>query len=77
VCAGLIKITFRSSSNRSTTGSLPSSILMEGPAWERAIKDERKSLRHVLHGNIAQLGPARGAGWFHEPGGNILGLRQG
>ena len=27
-------------------------------------------------GHIAQLGPARGA-WFHDPDGNVLGLRQG
>lgn len=27
-------------------------------------------------GRIAQLGPARGA-WFHDPDGNILGIRQG
>jgi len=26
--------------------------------------------------HIAQLGPARGA-WFHDPDGNVLGLREG
>src|ERR1035437_4582754 len=39
------------SCRRSTTGSLPSSIWIEGPAREGTVKDERKSLRHVLYGN--------------------------
>src|SRR5450759_3590235 len=40
------------SCRRSTTGSLPSSIWIEGPARERAVKVRRKSLRHVLQATI-------------------------